>query len=164
MNKTEALKLALEVATIRWNSPSAERSYADKMVIDATEEALAQPGDSVEQEPVAWMVDAKLCVRADWVDHLNHRGSFVDLGRAIPDAWMPVLYTAPPKREPDDFDSWYASPYAKVLMKSIEEDYQPKRTWVGLTGQEKALIASVSLDVHDAIYRANDKLKELNHG
>ena len=48
MTKTEALRMALEVATIRWNSPSAERSYADKMVIDAIEEALAQP----EQEPL----------------------------------------------------------------------------------------------------------------
>ena len=39
---------------------------------------------------------------------------------------------------------------------------QPERTWVGLTGQEKALIASVSLDVHDAIHRAEAKLKEKN--
>ena len=37
-----------------------------------------------------------------------------------------------------------------------------QRPWVGLTGQEQALIASVSKDVPDAIYRANAKLKEKN--
>jgi len=37
------------------------------------------------------------------------------------------IYASPPKRQPDDFDSWYASPYTKVLMKSIDEDYSPKR-------------------------------------
>jgi hypothetical protein len=39
---------------------------------------------------------------------------------------------------------------------------RPKRTWVGLTGQEKAWIASVSLDVHDAVHRTEAKLKEKN--
>ena len=37
-----------------------------------------------------------------------------------------------------------------------------KRPWVGLTGQEKALIASVSLDVYDAVHRTDAKLKEKN--
>ena len=37
-----------------------------------------------------------------------------------------------------------------------------KREWVGLTGQEKALIAAVSLDVHDAVHRTDAKLKEKN--
>jgi hypothetical protein len=39
---------------------------------------------------------------------------------------------------------------------------QQERPWVGLTGQEKAWIASVSLDTHDAVYRADVKLKEKN--
>ena len=38
----------------------------------------------------------------------------------------------------------------------------PQRPWVGLTGQEKAWIASVSLDTHDAVYRTDVKLKEKN--
>lgn len=38
----------------------------------------------------------------------------------------------------------------------------PQRPWVGLTGQEKALVASVSLDVHDAVHRTDAKLKEKN--
>jgi hypothetical protein len=37
-----------------------------------------------------------------------------------------------------------------------------KRPWIGLTGQEKALIASVSLDVHDAVHRTEAKLREKN--
>ena len=37
-----------------------------------------------------------------------------------------------------------------------------RKEWVGLTGQEKALIASVSLDVHDAVHRTDAKLKEKN--
>jgi hypothetical protein len=28
--------------------------------------------------------------------------------------------TSPPKRQPEDFDSWYESPYSKRLMKSIK--------------------------------------------
>ena len=51
MTKDETLKLALEVAKIRWHGPSSERSYVDKMLIDACEEVLAQPA---QQEPVAW--------------------------------------------------------------------------------------------------------------
>ena len=39
---------------------------------------------------------------------------------------------------------------------------QSERPWVGLTGQEKALVASVSLDVHDAVHRTDAKLKEKN--
>ena len=38
----------------------------------------------------------------------------------------------------------------------------PQRPWVGLTGQEKALIASVSLDVHAAVHRTAAKLKAVN--
>ena len=37
-----------------------------------------------------------------------------------------------------------------------------RKEWVGLTGQEKAWIASVSLDVHDAVHRTDAKLKEKN--
>ena len=38
-----------------------------------------------------------------------------------------------------------------------------KGEWVGLTGEEKALVASVSSDVHDAVHRTNAKLKEKNY-
>ena len=38
-----------------------------------------------------------------------------------------------------------------------------QRQWVGLTGQEKDMIARVSVDVFEAMYRAEAKLKERNH-
>jgi hypothetical protein len=57
---------------------------------------LAQP----EQEPVAWLDGPHLVVRVDMRDRLNYKGPWVDLGRAIPDKWTPLLYTAPPQRKP----------------------------------------------------------------
>lgn len=40
----------------------------------------------------------------------------------------------------------------------------PQRQWVGLTGQEKDMIARVSVDVFEAMYRVEAKLKERNNG
>jgi hypothetical protein len=52
----------------------------------------------------------------------------------------------------------------EAKMRALEDDdiQDYKKPWVGLTGQEKALVASVSLDVHDAIHRTEAKLKEKN--
>jgi hypothetical protein len=51
----------------------------------------------------------------------------------------------------------------KKLDNDDDDDTQVyKKPWVGLTGQEKALIASVSLDVHDAVHRTEAKLREKN--
>ena len=51
----------------------------------------------------------------------------------------------------------------KQAITAIKEALaQPERKWVGLTGEEKALVASVSSDVHDAVHRTNAKLKERN--
>jgi hypothetical protein len=52
----------------------------------------------------------------------------------------------------------------EAKMRALEDDDTQvyKKPWVGLTGQEQALIASVSLDVHDAVHRTNTKLKEKN--
>ena len=58
--------------------------------------ALAQP----EQEPVAWLDGPHLVVRSDMRDRLNYKGPWVDLGRAIPDKWTPLLFTTPPQRKP----------------------------------------------------------------
>ena len=49
-----------------------------------------------------------------------------------------------------------------IVTQEIPESEIYKREWVGLTGQEKALIASVSLDAHDAVHRTDVKLKEKN--
>ena len=53
-----------------------------------------------EQEPVAWLDGPHLVVRSDMRDRLNYKGPWVDLGRAIPDKWTPLLFTTPPQRKP----------------------------------------------------------------
>jgi hypothetical protein len=47
-------------------------------------------------EAVAWEDGPHLVVRSDMRERLNYKGPWVDMGRAIPDAWVPVLYTTPP--------------------------------------------------------------------
>jgi hypothetical protein len=66
--------------------------YADVELLIATPPA-AQPA---VQEPVAWEDGSHLVVRSDMRERLNYKGPWVDMGRAIPDAWVPVLYTTPP--------------------------------------------------------------------
>ena len=56
-----------------------------------------------EQEPVAWEDGPHLVVRSDMRDRLNYKGPWVDMGRAIPDKWIPVLYTTPPQRTEQNF-------------------------------------------------------------
>ena len=57
------------------------------------DQCKAQP----EQEPVAWLDGPHLVVRSDMRERLNYKGPWVDLGRAIPDKWTPLLYTHPPQ-------------------------------------------------------------------
>ena len=144
MTKDKALRMALNwLVSGNFVYPTALRT--------AIIEALSQPSDSVEQEPVA-----------KYIGECNE-GSLVQLYEEVIKG--AAFYTVPPKREPDDFDSWYASPYAKVLMKSLEEDYQPKREWVGLTDDEifkthKQVDSMQYLTFGKAI---EAKLKEKNH-
>ena len=51
---------------------------------------------------------------------------------------------------------------SEMSQRLQDENDALKKPWVGLTGPEKALIASVSLDVHDAVHRTEAKLKEKN--
>ncbi len=49
-----------------------------------------------QSEPVAWMVDGRLCIRCDYIEMMEGwRGDNVGTGRAIPDKWQPVLFTTP---------------------------------------------------------------------
>jgi hypothetical protein len=66
--------------------------------VEPFSEVYLTPPETAQPEPVAWMVDDNLCMRADWTDHLNYKGHSVDLGRAIPNSWVPILYTTPPQR------------------------------------------------------------------
>ena len=54
------------------------------------------PAPAPVQEPVAWEDGSHLVVRVDVRDRLNYKGPWVDMGRAIPDKWIPVLYTTTP--------------------------------------------------------------------
>ena len=124
MTKDEALKTALELAKIRWDGPASQRSYADKMVIDACEKALAQDELCSSQEPVAWkpiktapkdvMVlvclprQMNLVVRAWYnsihnfwqTDYEGEGGITRPIYFHEGDLWHPIppLYTTPPKR------------------------------------------------------------------
>lgn len=46
------------------------------------------------REAVAWMVDDSITVREDFAATLGWNGAFVGIGRAIPNAWTPMLYSA----------------------------------------------------------------------
>jgi hypothetical protein len=49
------------------------------------------------QEPVAWQVNgSSMVVREDWIERLHWCFEYVATGRAVPDSWVPVLYTTPP--------------------------------------------------------------------
>jgi hypothetical protein len=83
--KDEALDLALKALVYA-------SSYCYTYdAITAIKQALAAP-----QEPVAWEDGPHLVVRSDMRDRLNYKGPWVDMGRAIPDKWVPILYTTPP--------------------------------------------------------------------
>ena len=98
--QTEALKLALEYIT-----QSGFQTGINE-VITAIREALAE--QPAQQEPVAWLDGPHLVMRSDWRDRANYKGPWVDMGRAIPDSWVPALYTSPPASKPDfkAFKEW----------------------------------------------------------
>jgi hypothetical protein len=124
MNKDEALKLALEALQPlqnRRDDTAIERS------ITAIKQALAAP-----QEPVAWEDGPHLVVRSDMRDRLNYKGPWVDMGRAIPDKWVPILYTTPPAAQP-----------APVQPVAWAEYHYKKGRFTGLTTNDINAVDSV---------------------
>ena len=74
--------------------------------------------------------------------------------------WAIKEALAQPER---DYERGFIDGMQKQMQSSVDKAVNAmSRTWVGLTGQEKELIASVSLDVHDAVHRTDAKLKEKN--
>jgi len=55
-----------------------------------------------------------------------------------------------------------ASPFDISGKPQPKRNVATPREWVGLTGQQKNMIARISVDVFDAIHRTETKLKELN--
>lgn len=52
---------------------------------------------AASDEPVAWNDRGDVIVREDWAKRLQHIGSTVSMGRAIPDSWEPILFVRPPR-------------------------------------------------------------------
>jgi hypothetical protein len=88
------LEQALEALEGNTTNPviDPEQAALEDQAIAALKQALEQP----VQEPVAWEDGPHLVVRSDMRERLNYKGPWVDMGRAIPDKWVPVLYTNPP--------------------------------------------------------------------
>ena len=118
MTKDEALRLALDALEY---ADEMIDTVCVPNAITAINEALAQPEHDTEahykgviddvqklfddkrkaqpeQEPVAWEDGPHMVMRSDMRDRLNYKGPWVDMDRAIPDKWIPVLYTTPPQR------------------------------------------------------------------
>ncbi len=90
------------------------------------------------QEPVAWMVNGSMVVQEDWIERLHWPFEYVAVRRAIPDSWVPVLYTTPPA--------------------------QPQRTWVWLTKEEHQKIIDAHFSAQEMLIAAETKSKEKNNG
>ncbi len=181
MTKDEALKLALE-AMEKWDARGRLR------VIAAIKEALAQPSDSVEQEPAAWMTFTAYGDEDDvWYE--NPEGKLLEGWTYKP------LYAHPPKEQPEEesleywnaVEGWvkidevrkhFGSVGCSTIYKTAGEGRvplcmaqhlakpPPKREWVGLTYKE-------IMEIDSTYYRPmgplefskllEDKLKEKNY-
>jgi hypothetical protein len=135
------------------------------------------------QEPVAWEDGSHLVVRVDVRDRLNYKGPWVDMGRAIPDKWIPVLYTTPPAQPATEESSATQPAPAQESHKGLSEHLAQatngrvridpvtgdvgigtpaaQRQWVGLTDEETQ--ALWDRYAHMEMMRAIEaKLKEKN--
>ena len=118
-----------------WETSTGAKFGAEKL--KQILELLAQtqePPQRTEQEPFAW---------AEFDGEGGYYLSLYENNETYAEDWN--------KRNPNHI-GWVEPIYK----------HPPQHTWVGLTGQEKAWIASVSLDVHDAVHRTDAKLKEKN--
>ena len=152
MTKDEALKLALEtlensrvfvMSREMIKQPEGADWYDNR--ITAIKEALAQ---TITEEHIAKVTsDIDLAVNKALAQPEQEPVARV-IDNGTPEGateWIPFANRVEPL---ETGDLLYTTP--------------PQRPWVGLTGQEKAWIASVSLDTHDAVYRTDVKLKEKN--
>lgn len=151
--KDEALKLALKKAfdlgkrywqqvnsdfTSQWRKSDVTLASFNQLVEDTIREALAeQPAQ--QQEPVAY-VDG---------DEAHRRILWEPSQAAFDLAVGTKIYTHPPV-----IDKSAAIRIATAL------GWEPKREWVGLTGHEQK--ALMSMNVRDAVFKAEQMLKERN--
>jgi len=131
---------------------------------------IAPPPPQPEQEPVAWLDGPHLVVRSDMRDRLNYKGPWVDLGRAIPDKWTPLLFTTPPQRteqEPvaqcTESDSWNCKYCRKTeSCKALQDPRNfaspPQRTEQEPVAYDKTEMNCFVQDLYDK------KMQEGKHG
>ena len=172
----EVLKMAAQAVLNQWNSPAwtwHKLGPTGDLMADL-QEALAQPEQPADLQQR--LADLHL-----YEEVAEHYAKCAISPEALRD-WVaervntPTLPVQPSKI---DVDYWVSS--RQSIIDALEKagfqllsnangfwlqpaplPVQPQRQWAGLTGQEKAWIASVSLDVHDAVHRTDAKLKEKN--
>ena len=152
MTQEEALKLALDLATMHHT----DNGYAAlrEKVRSAIKEALAQP----EQEPLEYWNAVEGWVKIDEVrEHFDSVGCGT-IYKSAGEGRAP-LYSATPQPEPV-IDKSAAIRIATSL------GWEPKRTWVGLTDEERKDIELgievFAMSVEDILKETEAKLKEKN--
>lgn len=169
MTKDDALKLALE-ALEEAHYKHEHRQDATKrgQAITAIKEALEQPSDSVEQEPVNIVLDSwDAWASSTEYDNQNH-----DLLSALKDIREAL---AEPEKEPECVavinvfgNDWrleqLSLPVGKHRLYAQQYTYTapPRREWVGLTGDDMDNITDTALGENHAMWLTEAKLKELN--
>ena len=133
----EAAQQALEALhEIAWSNDSRWQADRAGSAITALRDALAQPEQEQEQEPVAWMFQHSQTGRKDYVsnDGRNGPGRFLVMNPRY--TFVGGLYTAPPRRE-----------------------------WQGLTEDEiSAVDWDANGTLHDYARAVEAALKEKNNG
>ena len=119
-----------------------EKTYTQAMRIAELEAKLAEAEKQERGETVAWMDGNELIVRFDWIGKLDWKESWVDVGRAIPNKWTPVLYTKPQQR------TW-------VGLTDVE--------WMNIVNKDQAWFGQQPDEVaHEVAKLVEAKLKEKN--
>ena len=121
MTKDEALKLALEALGNTWTEPKSEQYKIEKKAIAAIKEALAQPSDSVEQEPEVCCGDYATCIKP-----CTPRGRWLAQPVQEPVAWMctpfgDTEYEFSAHQECENCVPCYATPTKREGVKLTDE-------------------------------------------
>ena len=175
----DVLKLAAQAVLDRWNSPAwtwHKLGPTGDLMADL-QEALAQP-EQPDHHPQHTYTLQEMLAQLHLYEEINEHYAKCNPGPEALRDWVAERVNTPPSpvQEPAFYTNergsqpvapWgksndYCVPLYYATAPQPVQPLQEPRSWAGLTGQEKAWIASVSLDVHDAVHRTDAKLKEKN--